>query len=223
MDLYILCLPITMVWSLQMALRRKLTILSVLAFGLVSVSVAIVRLPVLLSVTSGSTDVSIDVGKMIVVASFEVQCAIIAVNLPSLSSLWTKLGVREEFAYEHISAQGTGRDVERERDGRAREKEKGRRGGVQRSSILSFTSRLQRGLEESEAEEEPHEQRQVLKRVKMRRRTGRQAGEKDRVKDVGLEKPKSDRMLVDDNSGYLDSKKEGSGGHENASLSGTEN
>jgi hypothetical protein len=220
MDLYILCLPITMVWSLQMALRRKLTILSVLAFGLVSVSVAIVRLPVLLSVTSGSTDVSVDVGKMIVVASFEVQCAIIAVNLPSLSSLWTKLGVREEFAYEHISAQGTGRDVERERDGRG--KEKGRRGGVQRSSILSFTSRLQRGLEESEAEEEPHEQRQVLKRVKMRRRTGRQAGEKDKIKDVGLEKSKAERVLVDDNSGYLDSKREGLGGYENASLSGTE-
>jgi hypothetical protein len=219
MDLYILCLPITMVWSLQMALRRKLTILSVLAFGLVSVSVAIVRLPVLLSVTSGSTDVSIDVGKMIVVASFEVQCAIIAVNLPSLSSLWTKLGVREEFAYEHISAQGTGRDLERERDGRG--KEKGRR-APGRSSILSFTSRLQRGLEESEAEEEPHEQKQVLKRVKMRRRTGRQAGEKERVKDVGLEKPKAERVLVDNNSGYLDSKKEGSGSHENASLSGTE-
>jgi hypothetical protein len=217
MDIYILCLPITMVWSLQMALRRKLTILSVLAFGLVSVSVAIVRLPVLLSVTSGSTDVSIDVGKMIVVASFEVQCAIIAVNLPSLSSLWTKLGVREQFAYEHISAQGTGRDVERERGGRAKE-----RRGPGRSSILSFTSRLQRGLEESEAEEEPHEQKQVVKRVKMRRRTGRQAGEKDRVKDVGLEKPKSDRVLVDDNSGYLDSKKEDSGGHENASLSGAE-
>ena len=74
-----------------MTLRRKITILAVLAFGMVSVTVANIRLPVLVSVTSMKTNASIDVGKMIIVASFEVQCAIVAVNLPSLKSLWTQV------------------------------------------------------------------------------------------------------------------------------------
>ncbi|KAF2443445.1 hypothetical protein P171DRAFT_330911, partial [Karstenula rhodostoma CBS 690.94] len=89
-DFYILCLPISTIWGLQMTLRRKITILPVLAFGLISVTVAIIRLPVLVSVSSGTTDSSIDVGKMVIVASFEVQFAIIAVNLPSLKPLWNK-------------------------------------------------------------------------------------------------------------------------------------
>lgn len=77
-----------------MTLRRKVTILSVLAFGLVSVTVAILRLPGLISVTSMEMDASVDVGKMIIVAAFEVQSAIVAVNLvnlPSLKSLWTQV------------------------------------------------------------------------------------------------------------------------------------
>jgi hypothetical protein len=37
------------------------------------------------------TDASIDVGKMIIVASFEVQCAIVAANLPTMKALWTKV------------------------------------------------------------------------------------------------------------------------------------
>lgn len=91
MDFYILFIPISTIWALQMTLRRKVTILSVLAFGLVSVTVAIIRLPVLISVTSATTDASVDVGKMIIVAAFEVQCAVVAVNLPSLKSLWTQV------------------------------------------------------------------------------------------------------------------------------------
>ena len=91
MDFYILFIPIPTVLALQMTLRRKITILAVLAFGMVSVTVANIRLPVLVSVTSMKTNASIDVGKMIIVASFAVQCAIVAVNLPSLKSLWTQV------------------------------------------------------------------------------------------------------------------------------------
>lgn len=94
MDFYILFIPIPTVLALQMTMRRKITTLAVLAFGLVSVTVAIIRLPVLVSVTSMKTDASIDVGKMIIVASFEVQCPIVAVNLPSLKSLWTQVKIR---------------------------------------------------------------------------------------------------------------------------------
>ncbi|KAH9867681.1 hypothetical protein IAQ61_008275 [Plenodomus lingam] len=94
MDLYILCIPIPIVWNLQMAVRRKATILFVLGFGLVSVTVAVLRLPLLLSLTSMKTDTSTDIARVIIVASFEVQCAIVAVNLPSLTSMWT--AVREK-------------------------------------------------------------------------------------------------------------------------------
>lgn len=89
MDFYILFIPIPTVLVLQMTLRRKIAILLVLAFGLVSVTVAIVRLPLLVSVISMRTDASMDVEKKIIVASFEVQCAIVAANLPSLKSLDT--------------------------------------------------------------------------------------------------------------------------------------
>ena len=91
MDLYIVCLPIPSVLTLQMNLRRKVTVVSVLAFGLISVTVAIIRLPILISVSSMKTDLSIDVGKMIIVASFEVQCAIVAANLPAMKALWGKV------------------------------------------------------------------------------------------------------------------------------------
>jgi len=91
MDLYIICLPIPSILTLQMNLRRKVTVVSVLAFGIISVTVAIIRLPILISVSSMKTDLSIDVGKMIIVASFEVQCAIVAANLPAMKALWGKV------------------------------------------------------------------------------------------------------------------------------------
>jgi hypothetical protein len=70
MDSYIIFIPIPTVLALQMTLRRKIEMLSALVFRLVSVTVAIVRLCVLVSVPYMRTDASIDVGKMIVVASF---------------------------------------------------------------------------------------------------------------------------------------------------------
>ncbi|CAG1979848.1 unnamed protein product [Fusarium graminearum] len=95
MDFYILGIPITTIWSLQMTLRRKITVLSVLVFGIVSLTVALIRLPILVSVTSMESDVSIDVRKMVIVAAFEVQCAIVAVNLPSFKALWVKIKGRQ--------------------------------------------------------------------------------------------------------------------------------
>ncbi|CEF86298.1 hypothetical protein FGSG_13960 [Fusarium graminearum PH-1] len=95
MDFYILGIPITTIWSLQITLRRKTTVLSVLVFGIVSLTVALIRLPILVSVTSMESDVSIDVKKMVIVAAFEVQCAIVAVNLPSFKALWVKIKERQ--------------------------------------------------------------------------------------------------------------------------------
>lgn len=86
--------------------RRKVTILSVFFVGLVSVTVAILRLPALISVTSVKTDASVDVEKMSIVPSFEVQCAIIAVNIPALKLIWTRFrGKHSSAASEDFSLQ----------------------------------------------------------------------------------------------------------------------
>ncbi|KAI8943410.1 hypothetical protein NX059_001422 [Plenodomus lindquistii] len=143
MDLYILCIPVTTIWTLQMTLRRKVTILSVLGFGLISVTVAILRLPVLISVTSMKTDASIDVGRMIIVAAFEVQCAVIAVNLPSLKPLWTK--VRGKFTSEGSNDASARRRPYRLSSLRAKPKE--------RASLGSVT-RLEHGFHSKDSEEE---------------------------------------------------------------------
>ena len=141
MDFYILFIPIPTVLALQMTMRRKITILAVLAFGLVSVTVAIIRLPVLVSVTSMKTDASIDVGKMIIVASFEVQCAIVAVNLPSLSSLWTQVKRR-------LTSAGSG-DTSSDQPQMLSSLKVGSR---KRGTMGSIT-RLERGISRNESEE----------------------------------------------------------------------
>jgi hypothetical protein len=88
MGFYTTFLPIPTVLALQMNLHRKVIVISVLAFGILSVTVATLRIPILISVSSMKTDASIDVGKTIIVASFEVQCAIAVANLPAMKALW---------------------------------------------------------------------------------------------------------------------------------------
>jgi hypothetical protein len=88
--LYILILPISTVWNLQMSVRRKIAVLSVIAFGSSSVIIACFRLIPLLDLNS-NPDVSWVLGKMVIVAALEIQFAVIAVNLPSLKALWMRL------------------------------------------------------------------------------------------------------------------------------------
>lgn len=73
-----------------MSLRRKVAVLSVISFGASAVLVACFRLIPLLELNS-SPDLSYVLGKMVIVAAVEIQLAIIAVNLPSLKALWTKI------------------------------------------------------------------------------------------------------------------------------------
>ncbi|KAF1365050.1 hypothetical protein EJ07DRAFT_162026 [Lizonia empirigonia] len=141
MDFFVLFIPITTIWVLQMTLRRKVTILFVLAFGLVSVTVAIVRLPVLVSVTSMKTDASVDIGKMIIVAAFEVQCAIVAVNLPSLKPLWTQVRGR-------LSSTGS-RDPSSQRPYRLSPM----KGDTKKRASVGSITRLERGRGSNESEE----------------------------------------------------------------------
>jgi hypothetical protein len=88
-DFYILILPISTVWNLQMSTRRKIAVLSVVAFGSSAVIIACFRLIPLFQLNS-STDVSWVLGIMIIVAALEIQFAVIAVNLPSLKALWMR-------------------------------------------------------------------------------------------------------------------------------------
>ncbi|CAO2654610.1 Nn.00g113430.m01.CDS01 [Neocucurbitaria sp. VM-36] len=146
MDLYILILPISTIWSLQMTFRRKITILSVLAFGLVSVIVAIIRLPVLVSVTSMKTDASVDVGKVIIIAAFEVQCAIVAVNLPALKALWTKL--------RGAGSSSGSKDPASQRKYKLSSMDTGLPGRSKKNHSIGVVTSLERGLSYNESEEE---------------------------------------------------------------------
>lgn len=146
MDLYIICLPMPSVLSLRMNLRRKVTVISVLAFGIISVTVAILRLPVLISVSSMKTNASIDVGKMIIVASFEVQCAIVAANLPAMKALWTK--VRGKY-----SSAGSN-EPSLEKPYSLSFIRRGKRGERNKHSSMGSITRLENGLTTNESQEE---------------------------------------------------------------------
>jgi hypothetical protein len=129
-----------------MNLRRKVTVISVLAFGIVSVTVAILRLPVLISVSSMKTDASIDVGKMIIVASFEVQFAIVAANLPAMKALWTK--VKGKY-----SSAGSG-EPSLEKPYHLSFMRRGKRGDRNKHSSMGSITRLENGLTNNESQQE---------------------------------------------------------------------
>lgn len=145
MDFYIIGLPIPSVWALQMNLRRKVTVISVLAFGIISVTVAILRLSVLISVSSMKTDASIDVGKMIIVASFEVQCAIVAANVPAMKALWTKVRGK----YSSSGSDDPSAETPYKLSSIGREK----KNGPNNQASMGSTTRLERGLETTASQE----------------------------------------------------------------------
>ncbi|KAK8129974.1 hypothetical protein PG999_002354 [Apiospora kogelbergensis] len=89
-DVIILVLPIHTVMGLQMSPRRKFGVISVMGFGASAVVVAACRFIVLYEL-GYNPDISFVLGKMVIVAGIEVQCAVIAVNLPSMKPLWTKV------------------------------------------------------------------------------------------------------------------------------------
>ncbi|KAF2470654.1 uncharacterized protein BDR25DRAFT_261751 [Lindgomyces ingoldianus] len=153
-DLYILILPISTVWNLQMSLRRKIAVLCVIGFGACAVIIACFRLIPLFELNS-SPDTSFVLGKMVIVAALEIQFAVIAVNLPSLKALWLRItggsssgsgpGYSDQKGYKLSSMErkaGNGSGMGRSgRNG----KSKGSRGSI---------TRLERGITSTESEEE---------------------------------------------------------------------
>ncbi|ORY18830.1 hypothetical protein BCR34DRAFT_473086, partial [Clohesyomyces aquaticus] len=77
--LYIFILSISTVWNLQMSLRRKIPVLSVISFGACAVIIACFRLIPLFELNS-SPDISYVFGKTVIVAVIEIQFAVVAVN-----------------------------------------------------------------------------------------------------------------------------------------------
>ncbi|KAI4690698.1 uncharacterized protein J4E88_002170 [Alternaria novae-zelandiae] len=103
LDMYILLLPIAMLWNCQISFRKKIAVLSVLTFGSISVIIATFRLIPLLELGSQSDepiDTSWVLGKMIIIAALETQFAIVAVNLPSLKKLCTNFTGEESLVEE---------------------------------------------------------------------------------------------------------------------------
>lgn len=157
MDIYIITLPIPTIWKLQMTLRRKLTVLSVLGFGIVSMIVVILRLPVLVSVTSGKSDVSKDVGIMIIVTAFEIQCGIVSCNLPSLKAMWTT--TRDRLGWTSSGEHSSSKGYELSTQGR---KPGGNRNGIKFGGVIT---RLEHGLNSNESEEELFREGQGQSRI----------------------------------------------------------
>ncbi|KAH7389741.1 hypothetical protein DE146DRAFT_176020 [Phaeosphaeria sp. MPI-PUGE-AT-0046c] len=152
-DLYILILPISTVWSLQMSVRRKIAVLSIIAFGSSSVIIACFRLIPLLDLNS-NPDVSWVLGKMVIVAALEIQFAVVAVNLPSLKALWMRItggsssgsGPASDSKGYRLSSMG------RKGAGSAADGRWGR-SGRSKGSHGSITQ-LERGVTSTESEEE---------------------------------------------------------------------
>ncbi|KAF2802068.1 uncharacterized protein BDZ99DRAFT_469119 [Mytilinidion resinicola] len=89
-DVIILVLPIPTVWQLQMSTRRKVGVLAVIGFGAAAVLISGCRIIILYQLHV-SSDIAYILGKMVIIASLEIEFAIMAVNLPSVKALWNKM------------------------------------------------------------------------------------------------------------------------------------
>jgi hypothetical protein len=134
-----------------MSTRRKIAVLSVIAFGSSSVIIACFRLIPLFELNS-SPDTSWALGKMVIVAALEIQFAVVAVNLPPLKALWMRI--------TNSSSSGSGQANSNQKAYKLSSLErKGGRdsrwgtGGKSKGSRGSITM-LERGVPSTESEEE---------------------------------------------------------------------
>lgn len=114
----ILILPIPTIWNLNLSLRRKAAVLCMLSFGVSSVVIAFCRFIVLYNFLH-SRDISWVVGEMVIVAELEINCAIVAVNLPSMGALFSTFGAHSTTV-ESGSAWESGREGRRKINGKTK-------------------------------------------------------------------------------------------------------
>ncbi|KAI8935591.1 hypothetical protein NX059_008158 [Plenodomus lindquistii] len=89
LDIYVFVLPIPTLWNLQMPRRKKIAIMSVFAFGAGAVIMGLIRFHSLIALQRifGTTSA---IGEIMITAALELNLATIAVNLPSIRSIWVK-------------------------------------------------------------------------------------------------------------------------------------
>lgn len=87
-DVFILILPLPIVFSLQMSSKRRMTVLAVVTTGGSAVLVCGLRGIVLVEAAT-SPDFTFTLGKLLVMLNCELQVAIIAANMPSLKTFYT--------------------------------------------------------------------------------------------------------------------------------------
>lgn len=88
-DICIVVLPIQPLWAIQISLRKRLMLLSIISLGGVVVLISILRLTVLLEFQK-MTDFTYSLGKIIIISCIELEVAIMAANAPSLRILFSK-------------------------------------------------------------------------------------------------------------------------------------
>jgi len=89
-DLIILAIPVITLWNLQLSKKRKIGVIAIVGFGASAVIVAGCRM-ISLYHLHVDADVSYEIGRTLMLAALEIQLAIVAVNLPSMKALWSKI------------------------------------------------------------------------------------------------------------------------------------
>lgn len=151
-----------------MSRRKKIAVTGVLGFGASSVIVAGCRF-IILAELGATKDPSYVLGNMVIVAAFEIQLAIIAVNLPAMKSLYSGMtGGSSNDQSEPIS--GSNGYKLSSMDARG----KGRRSTTSRKNLaapvvdVSITRHMASESEEELWQREPQGKVQVTKTVEVR-------------------------------------------------------
>lgn len=87
-DLFILVLPLPVIWTLQMTLKRRLAVLCVITTGGSAVLTSGLRAIILFEFAT-SPDFTWSLGKMVIISNVEMQVGIIAANMPSMKAFYT--------------------------------------------------------------------------------------------------------------------------------------
>ncbi|KAL1610527.1 hypothetical protein SLS60_002196 [Paraconiothyrium brasiliense] len=110
LDFYVFVLPIPILWQLQMPMRKKIGVISVFAFGGISVILGVIRFHSLLKLVDLNPHVTAKgVGEVIIVAALELNVAAIAVNLPAIRSIYVKYAKKYGKAGNSSSTGGISR------------------------------------------------------------------------------------------------------------------
>lgn len=114
LDLIIVLLPIHSLWQIQVSIRKRIALISILSLGFIVVIISCIRLAVLLEFDPDPklSDFTWVLGKLIIISSVELEVAIIVANAPSLKTLaekWFKGRTYGEGSKSLGSRSGRGR------------------------------------------------------------------------------------------------------------------